>query len=89
LRSQRAVVVEVAHHHRDQCARKAAQFYDFVAHCGWIISTGCCAVIDDFGGGVSAYTIDSKSGALTPVTGSPFLAGTAPISVTTTGKFQF
>jgi len=40
------------------------------------------------GVGVSAYTIDSASGALTPVIGSPFLAGTAPISVTTTGKIQ-
>jgi len=35
---------------------------------------------------VSAYVIDSFSGVLTPISGSPFAAGTFPISVATTGK---
>jgi hypothetical protein len=35
-------------------------------------------------GNVSAYTINATTGALTPVPGSPFAAGGAPVSVTTT-----
>jgi DNA-binding beta-propeller fold protein YncE len=40
------------------------------------------------GDGVTAYRLDLASGSLTAVTGSPFAAGTAPISVTTTAKIQ-
>jgi DNA-binding beta-propeller fold protein YncE len=44
-------------------------------------------VANGFGSGannVSAYAIDGTTGALTPVTGSPFAAGIGPVSVTTT-----
>jgi hypothetical protein len=34
---------------------------------------------------VSAYTINSTTGALAPITGSPFAAGTAPLSVAIAG----
>jgi len=42
-------------------------------------------------GSVSAYQIDSTSGALTPITGSPFAAGTNPVSITIDleGEFMF
>jgi 6-phosphogluconolactonase (cycloisomerase 2 family) len=42
-------------------------------------------------GDVSAYTIDSITGALSPVAGSPFLAGTFPDSVTvdSSGRFAY
>ncbi len=41
--------------------------------------------------GVSAYTIDATSGALTPVAGSPFAAGgfTDILAVDPTGKFAY
>src|SRR5437660_1243041 len=40
---------------------------------------------------VSAYTINTATGALTPVAGSPFAAGPTPVSVTVdpTGKFAY
>ncbi len=40
---------------------------------------------------VSAYAIDPSSGALTPVAGSPFAAGTVPsgIAVDAAGKFAY
>jgi 6-phosphogluconolactonase len=40
---------------------------------------------------VSAYTIDSTTGALNPVTGSPFTAGSCAISVAVdpSGKFAY
>jgi DNA-binding beta-propeller fold protein YncE len=40
---------------------------------------------------VSAYTVDSSTGALTAVSGSPFAAGTGPYSVTVdpSGKFTY
>jgi hypothetical protein len=41
-------------------------------------------VANQLGLGVSAYTIDTTTGALTPVPGSPFAAGRFPTSVTTT-----
>jgi 6-phosphogluconolactonase (cycloisomerase 2 family) len=37
---------------------------------------------------VSAFSINPASGALTPVAGSPFNTGTAPVSVVTTGIVQ-
>ena len=42
-------------------------------------------------GNVSAYTIDSTTGALSPVPGSPFAAGSQPISVAVdpSGKFAY
>src|SRR5258708_10147190 len=42
-------------------------------------------------GNVSAYTINATTGVLTPVAGSPFPAGTGPLSVTVnpTGKFAY
>jgi 6-phosphogluconolactonase len=39
----------------------------------------------DFGGNVSGYTIDAVTGALTPMSGSPFVAGTRPVSIAFTG----
>jgi 6-phosphogluconolactonase (cycloisomerase 2 family) len=60
--------------------------------------TGRFAYVVNYGSGdVSAYTIDATTGALTQIActggisacnGNNFLAGTGPISVTTTGKFQ-
>ena len=41
-----------------------------------------------YSGTVSAYTITATTGVLTAVTGSPFAAGTNPVSVTTTGTIQ-
>jgi hypothetical protein len=41
-------------------------------------------VANQFSNDVSAYAIDATTGALTPVPGSPFAAGSFPISVTTT-----
>jgi 6-phosphogluconolactonase (cycloisomerase 2 family) len=38
---------------------------------------------------VSAYTMDTVTGALTAVSGSPFAAGTGPISITLTPSDQF
>ncbi len=49
--------------------------------------TGQFAYVANYGSysvsAVSAYTINATSGALTPMTGSPFAAGTNPYSVTT------
>ncbi|MGC2408266.1 MAG: beta-propeller fold lactonase family protein [Candidatus Cybelea sp.] len=38
---------------------------------------------------VSAYTVDATSGALTPVVGSPFGAGTGPVGVAVDPKGKF
>ena len=46
-------------------------------------------VVNYEGGNVSAYTINATSGALTPVTGSPFGAGTNPDGVTVDPKGKF
>ncbi len=59
--------------------------FAYVANCG----RGCVG-----GSGpenVSAYTIDGTTGALTPVAGSPFPAGSGPNSVTVdpTGQFAY
>ena len=45
----------------------------------------------DVSGDVSAYAIDPQSGALTPVAGSPFAAGTDPtgVAITPDGKFAY
>jgi DNA-binding beta-propeller fold protein YncE len=42
-------------------------------------------------GNVSAYTIDATTGALSPINGSPFAAGTTALSVTVdpTGQFVY
>src|ERR1700682_1085457 len=40
-------------------------------------------------GNVSAYNIEGSTGALTPVQGSPFSAGTTPVSVAVTPAGQF
>ncbi|MGH7985387.1 MAG: hypothetical protein ACREQX_03765, partial [Candidatus Binataceae bacterium] len=40
-------------------------------------------VANEGSGNVSAYTIDATTGALTPISGSPFAAGADPISVIT------
>lgn len=46
---------------------------------------------DNTGGKIYAYTIDQTSGALTPVSGSPYADGTAPaaVSLAPNGKFAF
>src|SRR5712692_8761354 len=48
-------------------------------------------VANDVSGNVSAYTINSSTGALSPVLGSPFGAGTGPVSVAVdpSGKFVY
>jgi DNA-binding beta-propeller fold protein YncE len=42
-----------------------------------------------FGGTVTGFSIDGKTGALTPVAGSPFAAGTGPSSVAVDPRGQF
>src|SRR5437762_2088674 len=48
-------------------------------------------VANQFSNNVSAFTINASTGALTPVAGSPFVAGTHPVSVTVdpSGKFAY
>ncbi len=48
-------------------------------------------VANDLSNNVSGYTINAATGALTPIAGSPFPAGTNPVSVTVdpTGKFAY
>lgn len=41
------------------------------------------------GNSISAYAIDPTTGALTPITGSPFAAGTNPFSITITPNGQY
>src|SRR6266849_4011020 len=43
------------------------------------VANQCCNVFCSVSGSVSAYTIDSTTGALSPVPGSPFAAGTFPL----------
>src|SRR5450631_400176 len=47
------------------------------------------AYVANNGGGVSAYTINAGTGALTPMAGSPFAAGTSPTSVTVSPNGAF
>jgi DNA-binding beta-propeller fold protein YncE len=58
--------------------------FAYVANCGSACGSSGPA-------GVSAYTIDGTTGALTPVAGSPFPARSAPRSVTAdpTGQFAY
>ena len=58
--------------------------FAYVANCG----SGCGGT---GAGDVSAYSIDSTTGTLTPVAGSPFPAGVNPISVAVdpTGRFAY
>jgi DNA-binding beta-propeller fold protein YncE len=47
-------------------------------------STGKLAFVTNYSSNnVSVYTIDANSGALAPVAGSPFGAGTAPFGIAT------
>src|SRR5260370_8787132 len=59
--------------------------FAYVANCG---SSNCASIGS---GNVSAYTIDGTTGALTPVAGSPFPAGSIPTSlrVDPTGQFAY
>jgi 6-phosphogluconolactonase len=52
----------------------------------YVADTGCGGA-----GSVLAYTLDAATGALTPVTGSPFAAGVGAYSVTvdTTARFAY
>jgi len=65
----------------------AGLFPDSVA----VDSSGKFAYVGDLFGGVSAYTIDSTTGALSLVTGSPFAAGSGPrsVAVDPSGKFTY
>jgi 6-phosphogluconolactonase (cycloisomerase 2 family) len=63
-----------------------------VACAGGAASVGKFAYVANNGDGtISAYTIDSTSGKLTPVAGSPYPDGTAPaaVSLAPNGKFAF
>ena len=57
--------------------------FAYVANCG----SSCTGGVGT--GNVSAYTINGASGALTPVPGSPFAAGTGPQGVTVDPSGQF
>lgn len=61
--------------------------FAYVSNCG-NESLGCLASSP---GNVSAYTIDATTGALSPVNGSPFAAGTTSVFVTVapTGQFVY
>jgi DNA-binding beta-propeller fold protein YncE len=52
---------------------------------------GKFAYVANFGGGVSGYTINPTTGALTPIAGSPFAAGNGPniVAVDPSGKFAY
>ncbi len=50
------------------------------------VTNQCGNVFCSVSGSVSAYTIDSTTGALSPVPGSPFAAGTFPLSVAIAGQ---
>lgn len=58
--------------------------FAYAANCGSISSCGAP-------GTVSAYTVDATTGALTPVDGSPFTAGTGAfgVAVEPTGQFAY
>ena len=60
---------------------------------GFAYVTNCGAFCGGLGGpsNVSGYSIDGTTGALVPVTGSPFAAGQGPFSVTVhpTGQFAY
>src|SRR5579862_5575511 len=55
------------------------------------VTNQCDSSSDCAAGNVSAYTINSSMGALRAVAGSPFAAGSAPISVTVdpSGRFAY
>jgi 6-phosphogluconolactonase len=55
------------------------------------VTTRCLSNVSCQNGTVSAYTINSTTGALTPVPGSPFAGGTVPksIAVDPSGKFAY
>jgi 6-phosphogluconolactonase (cycloisomerase 2 family) len=50
------------------------------------VANECISINSCSSGNVSAYTFDSTTGALTAVTGSPFAAGTVPVSVAVDGN---
>ncbi len=57
----------------------------------WFVAadlSGRFVYVANQGGGITAYALDLVTGNLTAVTGSPFAAGTGPISVTTTVTIQ-
>ena len=60
--------------------------FAYVANCGFTCFTGGGGM-----GNVSGYTIDGTTGALVPVLGSPFPAGTNPrsVAVDPTGQFAY
>ncbi|MGA8534083.1 MAG: beta-propeller fold lactonase family protein [Candidatus Tumulicola sp.] len=65
-----------------------------IAHPGGRVPEGSVqfAYVANFGSNdVSAFSVDATSGALTPVAGSPFKAGTAPygIAIDATGEFAY
>src|SRR6266852_5478023 len=63
--------------------QKKPKFAYVANQCGNVSCTGS--------GNVSGYTIDSTTGVLSPVPGSPFAAGSAPSSVAVdpAGKFAY
>jgi len=54
--------------------------FAYVGNCGDFCSAGSA--------GVWGYTINATSGALTPIPGSPFAAGSYPISIAVTGQIH-
>jgi 6-phosphogluconolactonase len=57
----------------------------------YVVNCGAFGCFGSSPGNVSAYSIDGTTGALTPVVGSPFPAGTGASSVTVdpTGQFAY
>ena len=54
--------------------------FAYVGNCGDFCGAGSA--------GVWGYTINATSGALTPIPGSPFAAGSYPISIAVTGQIH-
>ena len=73
----------------------SADVTNVAVSCTNSVSTGTTGkfayTADNAGGKIYAYTIDQTSGALTPVSGSPYADGTAPaaVSLAPNGKFAF
>jgi hypothetical protein len=84
IRSYRRVVLTVA---TSLLLLPAASYAQFV----YVANSGPSDVAPPPPGDVSGYTIDSSTGALTPIPGSPFSAGAAPVSVAVdpSGRFVY
>lgn len=68
-----------------------ASIANLVVNCAALNTPKFAYIANSSANSISAYAINAATGALTPVTGSPFAAGTLPISVATDplGRFVY